>query len=236
MALKAHIEQGYFLDFDISKGDSFTLLHQFCGENDFPNAICPNCDKPLLLFLSLDKRDVRLNLSSLPSQILPLCWCWTCNVAQESMCYQIDSNGDFRWLKYGKGGVEEDFPYSNYPKFFPSVPVSLTPLSEEEQRIIQGINCDEVEKWDLPEDLRYLSIPNHQVGGEPYLIQQDPDYHLGIHGDLVTCPICSQTMNFLAAIGDKSLGDIGFVDNEFVQVLFHYCFRDHVISAFQQCD
>ena len=78
--------------------------------------------------------------------------------------------------------------------------------------------------------------PTHQVGGEPYLVQLNPDYQAGELQEFVTCPMCEQVMPFLAAIGDKTVSGKGFADNSEVQVLFHYCARDHVVSAFHQCD
>lgn len=222
MTFFSHISKGYLLEFATNLTDN-EPHHQFCGTHNIPGAVCPNCKKPLLLLLTIDKNDIRLNLQNLPGNFLPLLWCWTCNVAQKPMYYKISKKGHFEWLKYGDGGAEHDFPYPDYPLSFPSTYVHLIPLTEEQETAIKSINRGEFDCYDLSLDLQSLcSSPVHQIGGEPYLVQENPDYQ---HQDLqewVTCPICHEIMPFLAAIGDKTVDRKGFTGNEYVQVLFHY--------------
>lgn len=235
MPFFAHISQGYFFDFVADLPDN-EFHHQFCGTHDIPGAICPNCEKPLLLFLMLDKHDTRLNLQDFPRDSLPLLWCWTCNIAQKPMYYKISREGYFQWLMFGKAGVERHFPYANYPLNFPRAYIRLIPLMEEQQTTIKSVNRGEIDYYDLSPELQNLCTPAHQIGGEPYLVQQNPDYQHQVLREWVTCPICHRIMPFLAAIGDKTVNRKGFTGNEYVQVLFHYCACDHVVSAFNQCD
>lgn len=101
------ITQGYFLE--IVKPQDDGHRHAFCGPHLIPGAHCPNCDKPLLRFLSLDTCDPRLGLQHCPFPALPLVYCWTCNIAQEPFLYQVNADGGVQLLQYGDDGVEEFF-------------------------------------------------------------------------------------------------------------------------------
>jgi hypothetical protein len=82
---------------------------------------------------------------------------------------------------------------------------------------------------DPPRNLTYLEEPSHQVGGEPYLIQQNLETR-------IECVDCGGTMPFFACIGDDAFGKGKFTGNPYVQVVFHFCPRCEVICAYQQCD
>lgn len=140
-------------------------------------------------------------------------------------------------MKYGEGGVEQDFPWTGYPVYFPKAFAHLQPLTDYEQQTIKLLNRNEMSEWGINRDTPYLDCPAHQVGGEPYLVQKNPDYQTDEWSkEMLTCLKCGKLMSFLAAIGDKTRSKIGFVDNDFVQVIFNYCKRDRIICAFQVCD
>lgn len=70
--------------------------------------------------------------------------------------------------------------------------------------------------------------PRHQIGGIPYLVQQEFDE--------MVCPICGRRMPFLAAIADEAPEGHSFTVNDHVQVLYYFCIDCYVISAIQRCD
>jgi len=223
----ALISQGYFVEFIHPQDEGFQ--HVFCGPHEISDAWCPNCDKPLLRFLSLDTRDPRLRLQDKSFPLLHLLNCWTCKVAQRPFFYRINPDGGVNLLEYGSGFEGPDFPYEDYPQHFPGAPIQLIPLTDEEQQTIYGLNEGILEPFDTPFNTR-LSCPAHQVGGEPFLIQSDWDCWK------LNCPVCRQEMPFLASVGDSNLLPRGFTDNAYVQFGFSYCPTCDVVGSLQQCD
>ena len=69
--------------------------------------------------------------------------------------------------------------------------------------------------------------PRHQVGGKPYLMQGLRD---------IRCKVCRRRMSFLACVADGATEGRSFVDNSFVQVLFHICPTDAVVASYHECD
>src|SRR5262245_13887496 len=99
---RTRTEQGFFVDY--SQPFSAGSRHRFCGPNDVHGAACPNCKRPLLLFLHLDTSDDRLELAHWGGP-LPLLFCWKCQVAQAPFYYHW--NGvEVSILRFG-GGPEE---------------------------------------------------------------------------------------------------------------------------------
>ncbi len=208
-------DQGYWL-----KPAGARATHSFCGPQSTPGAVCPNCRKPLLRFLRLDRRDARLGICSTSSGFLPFFFCWRCNVAQEKFYYRVGDES-VELLKWGKKGVERDFPYPDYLIFFPHTPVDLKALLPIEQHTLELLNRG----IEPPRDLAYLEEPSHQVGGEPYLLQQNLE-------TTIECVGCGAAMPFLGCIADDAFGKGKFTGNPYVQVVFHFCPRCEVICAY----
>jgi hypothetical protein len=202
--------------------------HTVCGQHEIPGAWCPNCEKPLLRFFSFDPSDARIPRigGGVP---IDLVYCWTCNISQRPFLYQLLPGGGVKLLRYGEGGVEHDFPYEDYPPYFPESLVNLLELTPDEQALIRQINADVL---DIPLDAkRRLTDPQHQLGGEPYLIQSNWEDWM-----VTECPLCQGPMVFLASVGDTTVDGRGFTHNIGVQVLFSCCEACAVIGASQQCD
>ena len=137
--------------------------------------------------------------------------------------YSFAANGEVQLMKYGEGGVQLNFPTENYPIFFPQAYFKLQPLTKKEQTTIKELNRDEIDEVVIDSKTPHLSRPEHQIGGEPYLVQKDPDFQTDAWGkETLTCPKCKKLMPFLAAIGEKTKGKQGFSGNEYVQVIFNY--------------
>lgn len=216
--------QGYFIRFgemDVTP----QLAHAFCGKHSTEGAVCPNCEKPLLRYLSFDVKDSRLDLGGFPLEKLDLFYCWTCNISQSPFFYLCQRDGSIKLLQYGEGGQSVDFPYPNYPRFFPQREIWLEAIAPETQRTIILLNQNRgAEVGDIPSG---LDIPRHQVGGIPYLMQPVLD---------LRCPRCKARIPLFASLGDNTGGEQGFTGNEFVQVLFHLCPTCGIVGAYQQCD
>ena len=204
--------KGYFVDFRSALHEQIPFNHVFCGPQDLSGAICPNCHKPLLRFLALDTADPSLELQECSASVVSLLFCWTCNVAQSEFFYQIGQGKAVNLLRCGGGGVETDFPYEDYPVFFPGAPVVLRPIGAESQDVSTQLNAGD---------------GYSQVGGKPYLLQG---------GRPLRCIICGLKMPILASIGNDCLDERGLVGSSDVQVLYHFCHQCCVVGAYQECD
>jgi hypothetical protein len=227
--LAADPTQGYFVDYNQSPNTSSTFSHQFCGPYDAEGASCPNCRKPLLRFFGLDTRDSRLSLRSDQPLTLSLLFCWTCNVAQETFFYR-DFNGTVEILQYGQGGVQTDFPYEDYPLFFPHGSMALEAITADEQAILNRMN----RRFETGEPIsqilgqrRDLWCVRHQIGGAPFLTQE-----LAV----LECPLYGVEMPFLASVANDCLDTRGLAGDDGVQVLYHYCRKCCVVGVYQMVD
>jgi hypothetical protein len=105
--------------------------------------------------------------------------------------------------------------------------MSLTPLTAEEQATIRAVNQGQVDKHAVFKQRPDLCRPEHQIGGEPFLLQ--PWIEL-------SCVRCGRVMPFLASIGDDSGSERGFTGNAFVQTVFSLCMVCRTVGAYQQSD
>ncbi len=220
---------GYFLMYSQEHDRDVQCTHIFCGKHHIHGAWCPNCQKSLLRFFSLSLQDKKLDVTMSSSvNYLPLLFCWTCNIAQEQFSYHVITDSKIQILDYKKGGVETNFPYNDYPLYFPKAHVVLEQLPSLTQKIFSQLNSGLISEVDVSELDNTLCKPQHQLGGEPYLIQSELPR--------VLCPSCKIRMPFLASVGDHCLDKRGFTGNEYVQVLFFLCKECSIISTLQQCD
>ncbi len=249
MAWRAVPAKGYFVE--LSETQPGEYRHIFCGQHSIRDAWCPNCDKPLLRFLTLDLADPQLELNG-SEERLPLMNCWTCGIAQADFYYQLRADNGISVLSCGRGEHTSDFPYNHYPEHFPQRHVQLVPMPTCIQQGLVRLNAGKVSStysdavgmpeldtdtvgrvgnappMDHPDsESDGLTIPKHQVGGQPYLL--DTYWRM-------RCPKCGNRMPFLASIGDYSGTTKGFADNSFVQLLYHYCRECRCVGCYQQTD
>jgi hypothetical protein len=223
--MKTNGQYGYYVEYKKVRSQS---THVFCGAPTLPGSLCPNCRKPLLHFLSIDTADLRVNFSTWPCSVVPLLFCWTCNVSQAPFSYRV-SKDKVAILKYKRGGIKTSFPYEKYPREFPKAQAELVPVTETEAKAVmqlnRGIRCNNLDF----QEYRKLNTLRHQVGGEPRLIQGSPP-------EAFSCPDCKIPMSLFATIADDCLDPRGFTDNCGVQVLYFRCDHCRVIGCRQECD
>jgi hypothetical protein len=224
------------MKFPLLAGHSYTLQfdtngdkpHRFCGSHELEGGICPNCQTPLLRFMELDLSDPLLSdLQHLTASKLSLVFCWKCNVAQETFYYRQTADTSLELLEYGREGVESDFPYEDYPLFFPEKRFALLPLPTETLKKIHSLNTGRLGRF--TDDYIQYQEPIHQIGGQPILVQRNSSYRL-------SCCQCGKQMTFFCCIGDACGDPRGFVGNPYVQVLYHQCAACRIIGCFQQTD
>jgi hypothetical protein len=242
MAWEAIPSSGYFVE--LTDARTTASGHVFCGRHSVPGAWCPNCDKPFLRFLTLDLSDPLIQLRP-PGEHLSLLYCWTCPVAQEDFYYQCRIDGSISILSCGKGRPSTQFPYGDYPMFFPERNVRLVDIPRRTQELFCRANAAKLastysDVGGMPTFENAPTVPchealvlvggmepSHQIGGQPLLL----DTYWPMR-----CPQCQRRMPFLASIGDQSGTQTGFTGNPFVQVLYHYCPSCRCVGAYQQTD
>ena len=220
-------QKGFFINYKPAP-EGTQVENKFCGSHDIEGATCPNCKKPLLRFLTVNSDDKHIDIGKYQYKKIHFMYCWTCNISQREFFYQIIDDNKVSIIQYSKGGVQKDFPYPNYPENFPLGKIDFIEISEEDQRIISKVNSEEIDEFDLPDKDSHLSIPKHQFGGEPCLVQME--------FDKINCPKCKSEMQFIVSIADDCIDDRGFVENEYVQVLYYYCKDCCMIGAIQHSD
>jgi hypothetical protein len=224
----SHPIQGYRIRY--ADTTAFTSWrHQFCGMNEIAGAQCPNCKRPLLLFLSLDAADDRLTLTSTGLTLLPLLFCWRCNVSQDLFYYRVFVDGSVSLIRYKSGGVTTDFPYKDYPDHFPGAPALLEPLTRDHQNTLRLLNTRRANMYRIQTSFPEMLAPQHQVGGEPLILRFDAM-------EPMLCIHCSGKMAFLACIADDCLDTRGLIGYQRAQVLFHFCRNCNVVGALNRAD
>ena len=107
-------EWGYRLNFSPAENE---IIHQFCGANTINGGTCPNCQKPLMLLLSLDASDSRLDLNASIHPFVHLLYCWTCSIPFGDFSYKLRADGGVELLQippkyeyeFGPSGPYEGF-------------------------------------------------------------------------------------------------------------------------------
>jgi hypothetical protein len=240
---------GCFIDLD-SEG---AFDHCFGGSHSVDGALCPNCIKPLMLHLTLDLRDPRLQFerTRIKLERLRLYYCMRCALSWQDFSYQIvddesiriceANHGPVTWMDWQKsgGGVDE----------FPPRPFTLTPIPARLQDLWNRISNLPRQGTLSPEefaDLKSLTASRafpvatfnpdyyyvNQVGGRSLLCQGIPD---------PTCPHCSALtrkgakMYFLACLYHDA-GDHLRVAFKCTQIVFFLCPVCMSVKVVHRCD
>jgi len=91
--------KGHFIEFD-RQGP---FGHSFGGEHHIAGAWCPNCDKPLMLHLTLDTADPALNLQCLGVATVPVLYCMRCALSWHDFSYRLHADEKVEILEVFEG-------------------------------------------------------------------------------------------------------------------------------------
>ncbi len=202
--------------------------HYVGGINNLAFATCPNCEHMLWRVITFDCSDSLLNLSDTMANHLPLLFCFNCRIANGKLFYVIKSSEEIDVVAYELG---DDFetPYYDYPASFDPLDIELQMISEYAQDQIILFNKGEILSVDAPFQVALDVGLQHQVGGEPLLIQRNPD-------DYLVCPQCGSIMSFFATAGNMNSSAAGFWDNPWCQIVAFLCRRCNCVGLFAQAD
>jgi hypothetical protein len=212
---------GYFIDAVDSDG---TLV--IGGRCSLPGAVSPNTGLALTQFARINLSSENYSIPGWSMSEIHFLYSWKCKIHEGKFSYRYKDD-DLEVIEFCKGNDDYDgFPYDHYPILFDEVRLRLRLLTKEEQSMIALLNGP-----DCPPGLKHddsladrLSIPAHQFGGVPYLV--DP---VASEKD---CVVCGKNMPVVASIGNKSYSENeGLSGNEFVQILYWACASCRVVSA-----
>lgn len=228
------------------------------GKAYHQGAVCPLCDRPLLLLWDFNCSDPRFIVKG--SRVfgnlerLPLYYCWTCCA---EMDYRVTAKNHIQVLS-NKGKYEGDeFPYKHFPLQFKRQPIELDKLGDlTKQQIKQlclswvdvpsGEAKNFLEKWLGRKVKSGFDIWWHQLGGIPWLVQGQED---------IVCPNeeCSwgrrgRRMKVLACILNDPPSGLPMIEtmrdvkknkghfNNYSQIVFHICKGCQTIHSGNRCD
>ncbi len=240
---------GLFVNFD--QCDRFG--HSFGGSHSTQGAWCPNCDKPLMLHLTLDLRDLRLRFRDVnrTSPRLQLFYCMRCALSWYDFSYQVIDQDSIRIIEAYRGPLQTDDWIEGGAGVdeFRSRPIALSPIPARLQQLWDRLNSlrrDEELTREEFADLKALTAGYafpvaasftsdyyfvNQVGGRPLLCQgiDDPD-----------CPKCgeghsrSDRMYFLACLYNDAQNRLR-VAYECTQVIFFLCPVCFTVKVVHRC-
>lgn len=220
--------------YGIALDDAGSSAHRMGGKPSWKNADCPNCQKHLQRFLSLDASAPELESLGWSAPRLELLLCWECPLGQDTFTYRVNAANELEILHAQRGEPETDFPYEKYPRWFTEARVNLEPLDSEldtdlrahfylRKEFEDGLGVDE--RFDIHRHMK-ISTPRHQVGGVPFLFDWSE----------TLCPGCGNRMEFLATVADRTVLGEAIVDNDYVQSVAYLCRPCQVVSMRQECD
>jgi hypothetical protein len=194
-------------------------------------AVSPNTGLPLTQLVQVEINAESFSIPGWERDEIHFLYSWKCKIHEDDFSYRY-TNAGIEVIEFCEGVDDYDgFPYDDYPIFFPEARVRLLRIQGNDQSIILQLNssnCDPEFKFGNPRG-RQLSIPTHQFGGVPYLVDSSAEGKI--------CAICGNEMPLVASVGNKSFSpNEGFSGNDFVQILYWTCSSCGVVSARNFCD
>jgi hypothetical protein len=195
------------------------------GACELGGALSPNSGLPLTQHAAVRMSVSGFGVPDFDVPMLHFLYSWKCNISMGDFTYRY-LGSRIEILDFVEVADDyEGFPYEKYPVVFPSVSFELGPISYSDKLIIAILNDpdgDDEFKFES-ERASELSIPAHQFGGMPFLLNSNINKY---------CYVCGQEMLLTASIGNNCFSSSnGFFGNDFVQLVFFTCAPCKVVSA-----
>jgi len=200
--------------------------HYVGGELKGKGSECPNCSRPLVIYLSLDLTDERIKFPDSRVKRLPLVYCVDCELCCFDFVYRVDADG-LSVLEALKTKDRQGIGItSSIRKKRIKVDLSATPLELERLAAKLNAKCDltKEEKAMFAKLINNFARPElggypivdcyNQVGGRAFLMQrlEDP-----------MCEYCPKSrMRFLASLYNERCSGIKTVPEE-MQIVYFAC-------------
>ena len=204
-------------------------------------AACANCQKPLMLHLTLDCADGRLNLVGQPFKLLPLLYCMRCALCWHDFQYEVINDSAICVIESFSGELlTEDWREAVGVDIFPPRTITLEPIPARVEalydRLNAGLKITDAEEAEICSCTGQYADPDvggypivdviNQVGGRSFLGQRlnDP-----------ACPKCDQPMAFIASLTNDKRQSI-VVSYDGIQIVFFFCVKCHVVHVQHSAD
>lgn len=217
------LEEGFFVRW----AEDAQFGHKFGGKVDCRNAQCPNCEKSLMLHLTLDCSDDRLGLADLGLSTLPLFYCMRCALCWSDLVYEIHSSDEIELLSVCEGELMEEWYSEGNGDSFVERAISLERVPEGFHRLAAKLNNNE--KLSEEEILAYATATENfskpEFGGGPgvdVINQVLGCAFLQQRLDNPDCELCDSPMSFLASLCNDARNDVK-VAYEGGQIVFFLC-------------
>ncbi|MCK6602779.1 MAG: hypothetical protein L6Q77_13265 [Bacteroidetes bacterium] len=210
-----------FFGFYIKEVDSVDTDHFFGGNEIINGAFCPNCERLLTPLFTIKVTDeIRGIMKFIPEslEIIPLFYCWTCDLFEENeivFYYSVGPNC-VKYLKVPKGKKVDGWPYKNYPPFFERIGVELIKYSRKEYQVYIDV-CTGKFNWLDVINENMIIFSDNTILNNPCFI--DNKGHL----KTIKCPICCKPMKYLGKFGDSLKMQNKFIGNSSPVMVFHFC-------------
>ena len=240
--MRKQLMPGHFLKLD---GET-TLQHYVGGSIDLHGAECPNCRKPLMLYLSLDSADQRLGLQDIGVDVLRLFTCLRCELTWHGFAYTILDETAIELVAYHVGCTTWHDWYEDVSvDVFPRRPVALVPIPERVQELYDRLNdgdtLTEAEELEIAQATN--SFAEEEVGGYPIvdvINQVGGRAFLPQRLDEPFCVCCAkqgherQTL-FVASLTNDPKDGLK-IAHDGTQLVFYLCPVCRTVHFVQSCD
>jgi hypothetical protein len=222
---------GYFLRFEVDPDSK----HQLGGEHELAGATCRNCRLPLILHLTLDTSDYRLQLQRLGIKKLSLLYCMRCALCWYDFAYRLESDERIEILECFEGELMPEWYKLGIGDSLESRTVYLLPVPDHVQTLYDRLNANLPITRDDEHSIAVVtgSFARPEVGGYPIVDitnQLCGRAFLQQRLDSPNCPQCGELMHFLASLKNDNKQGLRITYDD-VQIVFSLCTRCVVIHV-----
>jgi len=201
--------------------------HFVGGELKGKGSACPNCSRPLVIYLSLDLKDERIKFPDGHLRRLPLVYCVDCELCCFDFVYRVDADDSLKVLAALRTKDVQDIGITSLIRK-KHIKVDLSATPPELERLAAKLNArgdltkeqvklfgELINNFAPPEVGGYPKVDCYnQIGGRAFLMQrlEDP-----------MCEHCPKSrMRFLASLYNEKSSGVKIVPEE-MQIVYFAC-------------
>ena len=198
--------------------------HKYGGSPTFMDELplCDVCKVPLTLIFQFDLADPKLSFLQLEKlKYLPILSCISCDLSYVGqLMYRFDNTS----IQVLSSDAVQSF--GDFSEDCPERKITLEPIPSDQ--LLEDYSS--YEEWQ--KHMSKIDIPKHQLGGNPYWVQND------VH---LSCPECGAEMRFLGQVDshvwftDEPLMAFGHEFGDMGILYIHYCDNCNILSTGADC-
>ena len=224
------------------QGHASTFGHTFGGDIQYGGNVPRGCSVPVHLLFRLDLFDPVLPFKIVSGfRFLPFFYAF--NYDASPMSYRVRSDNEIEILGIDTDIPNPGFPYPRFPKYFDLLPISVEPITYEEQRditmswfvhlhpeIYKAFPTEEIKRF------KTLGYPPARIGRVHDLLQVP-------RGEPCLNPACqnhgqTDCLETLATIPEKPFKELDLwqADGPTIQIVYEICKLCDSIRTYTTCD